>query len=320
MNACSRACVDGAPTITPGSVPPTLADTGLYVGKASDPQGVKIAGWNQSYEPKYKLWSDGAGKNRWVYLPACKTIDTSDMDHWNFPAGTSFWKEFTRSGTRVETRFIHKYGPNISDWTFATYQWDTTAPLDPSKALSVTNGVVNANGTMGDIPTAPTDGLQCHGKLKEHVLGFGAIELTHQIPGSINIHTLSDGGLLTVPAPPQGFPIPDGGSSVTADALGYLHANCGVCHNAALPVPDMRLRVLTTDMTPQQTGAYQTAVNVKTQLYMAVPYRISGQDPANSCVIDRIHKVSMPPLATKTEDTTGEAAITAWIQTLPMHP
>ena len=315
VDACSRACVDGAPPVTQ-AVPATLADTGLFVGSVTAPNGAEIASWAQPFQPRYVLWSDGATKRRWAQIPACKKIDTTDMDHWGFPVGTRLWKEFTRDGVRVETRLTYRFGPGDQDWGFATYQWDLTAPNDPAKALSVTAGLIDANGTGHDIPAAPGDCLQCHGKLKERVLGFSAIQLTHQIPGSLNIGALSTAGVLTVPAPAQGFPIP--GNTIESEALGYLHANCGQCHNSSMAFPTMQLRVLTTDLTPLDTDTYTTAVNVATQVYPGEPYRIQGQNPAGSCVIERIHLSTMPPLGSEIPDATGEATLTSWIQTLPI--
>ena len=50
-------------------------------------------------------------KTRWVYLPPDTTIDTSNMDEWNFPVGTKFWKQFVVGGVIVETRMLHKTAP-----------------------------------------------------------------------------------------------------------------------------------------------------------------------------------------------------------------
>ena len=44
---------------------------------------------------------DRAAKRRWIQLPEGATIDTSDMDYWQFPVGTKLWKEFVRDGVRV---------------------------------------------------------------------------------------------------------------------------------------------------------------------------------------------------------------------------
>lgn len=87
---------------------------------------------NRAFTPQYPLWSDGAGKRRWVQLPAGSTIDISNVDRWNFPVGTRFWKEFEFDGHQVETRFLWKVSEG--NWVFASYAWNagqTDAVLVP---------------------------------------------------------------------------------------------------------------------------------------------------------------------------------------------
>jgi hypothetical protein len=59
--------------------PPTLlSETGLYADAAAD----VLADGVRPFEPKYALWSDGSVKRRWVYIPPCSQIDTTDPDYW----------------------------------------------------------------------------------------------------------------------------------------------------------------------------------------------------------------------------------------------
>ena len=81
-----------------------LSATGLYV----DTKKGDLAPDVREYQPQYTLWSDGATKRRWLYLPPGTKIDTSDMDFWLYPVGTKAWKEFSRDGKRLETRLMHK--------------------------------------------------------------------------------------------------------------------------------------------------------------------------------------------------------------------
>jgi len=66
------------------------------------------------FTPRYPLWSDGMDKRRWLHLPAGTAIDKADADAWDFPRGARAWKEFSRDGKRVETRFIER----LADATF----------------------------------------------------------------------------------------------------------------------------------------------------------------------------------------------------------
>ena len=90
------------------SLPPMLSATGLYVDGSTD----ELAPGVHPYEPRYVLWSDGADKQRYLFIPEGSQIDTADMDEWRFPVGTKVWKEFSRDGKRLETRLFWKTEPN----------------------------------------------------------------------------------------------------------------------------------------------------------------------------------------------------------------
>src|SRR5580698_3735412 len=111
--------------------PADLRDTGLY----GDWARRDIATDVHAYTPGFALWSDGAQKSRWIYLPPGTQIDATDLDEWTFPVGTKLWKEFRHNITaanghvvpdqRIETRMLWKRADNGSadDWTMVTYVW-----------------------------------------------------------------------------------------------------------------------------------------------------------------------------------------------------
>ena len=314
-------CTDDVNLPLLDTAPATLDQTGLYASPSSAPGD--IAPYVYEFTPRYPLWSDGAQKRRFIYLPKCTRIDTSDMNHWKFPVGTRFWKEFTFSVNatplRVETRFIHHYGPGANDWLFMAYQWDpnVTAPTAGNTA-PVPNGVVDANGTTHDIPTN-SQCTFCHGNLPERILGFSAFELTSN-PGNVTMATLSHQHLLTVAAP-SGFSPP--GTSVEQDGLGYLHANCGGCHNAFLnvtPTLSPRMRLLVEQTTVETMDTYTTLCNVPTYNpeFAGVDRAVPG-DAADSEIIQRMSQrgeLQMPPIATELVDSDGVAKVAAFIDSL----
>lgn len=315
-------CVDElASTPTP---PAFLSETGLYADIATH----SPAAYVQAFTPAYPLWSDDAAKSRWIYLPECAQIDTSDMDEWDFPVGTRAWKEFSLDGKRLETRLVHRYGPGANDFLFATYAWNDAE----TDATLVTNGVEDARGTEHDIPSEAACKV-CHGGSGDaggapsRYLGFSAIQLSHAGPGA-TMTTLSAAGALTTPAP-AGFPVP--GTTVEKAALGYLHANCAHCHNDTadgIAFLGMNMRVSTTDVSVGTTGVYTDVVNQPVSVFgnPACTHRVAGQNVADSCVHFRMgqrgsdgapNANQMPPLASDFSDPAGLAAITAWIATLP---
>src|SRR5262245_43885017 len=80
-----------------GELPETLECTGLYAELATK----KLASGATPYAPAYALWSDGAAKQRWIFVPQGKTIDNSRPNDWQFPVGTRVWKEFSVADKRV---------------------------------------------------------------------------------------------------------------------------------------------------------------------------------------------------------------------------
>jgi hypothetical protein len=327
----------GSDSSTPAP-PPTLAATGFLKAVGAD-GGIQLGDGVRPYEPRYKLWSDGADKTRWFYLPPGTKIDNSDQDHWSFPVGAKFWKEFAIGGKRIETRLVQRWGPGKDDFFYATYHWkasDGGAQQMDAELVPGDTNIINANGTDHDVPFEEHC-RRCHDPLREHVLGFGAFQLTPATGGpaplGVTIKTLSNEGLLTNSVPANGFEMP-GNTAVIRDALGYLHANCGNCHNdtpgVGLPEPKMVFKVLVAQTNPTQTGAYTTALNVpftKPDDEITLAYRIFGGDPDKSQVSFRMALRNMtpdipahgqmPPLATEKVDMTGVNAVNAWIRTLP---
>lgn len=117
-----------------------LSETGLYRDLAS----FTLAAGVVEFRPAYALWSDGADKRRFIALPAGAAIDTRDMDHWQFPVGTRFWKEFSRDGRRLETRLIERTGPGNEDYWMGAFLWDE----DGKDATFVREGAANVHATI----------------------------------------------------------------------------------------------------------------------------------------------------------------------------
>src|SRR5688572_24727556 len=100
------------------TAPGWLSETGLY----ADATKLKIDSRNRTFSPQYPLWSDGATKRRWVRLPEGSQINVANLDKWELPVGTKFWKEFSLNGRKVETRFLWQVRKN--QWVFASYAWN----------------------------------------------------------------------------------------------------------------------------------------------------------------------------------------------------
>jgi hypothetical protein len=305
-------------------LPDTLFATRLCVDRAS----TQISPGIYTYTPSYALWSDGATKRRWMQLPPGGHIDTSDPDHWKFPIGTKFWKEFTAkdgsgNDVRVETRFIQKNADNgdQNDWFYVAYQWNETQ----DDTTAVPFGQLDADGTQHDIPSR-IQCRTCHENLSSRILGFGAIQLDHAAaPGEIAIDDLSAMHWVVpeLSGSAPHYPLPGTGSA--KDAIGYLHANCGHCHNPDSKVytdqginMELRLTVATLGAL-STTPVYQTAVDHDAMSPInGHTKRIVSGDPQASILIDRFEadpmgSLHMPLLGSEVMDPTADATLRDWI-------
>ena len=305
----------------------SLLETGLY----SDPSALVTDPKVSAFEPTYRLWSDGATKRRFVKLPPGTQIDTTDMDHWVFPIGTKFWKEFSLNGVLLETRLVERYGDGPDDYWMGAFVWNAAQ----TDAVFAIDGQDDINGTMHDAPSQEKCGA-CHRGDVGRVLGFSELQLSRPAGGPQVGPTLADlaaaNWLTSVPVPPPGAAFPDPGVPFTVPgdatavaALGYLHANCGHCHNpngTSWPDTQMVLRLSTTDLDVASTAVYQSLVNQPLQYWRggAIKVRVSPGVPDASAIVVRMSTRGtddqMPPLATELVDPDGIAAVRAWVASL----
>jgi len=285
-------------------LPPVLSQTGLFADIRAQAFGANV----QFYQPSYELWSDDAAKRRWVLLPPNSQIDSANMDVWGYPIGTKIWKEFARDGRAIETRYMVKHGPYPADWKLMAYQWLD----DQSDAIAVPEGVIDAGGTSHDIPSAATC-LRCHNSTPFAALGFSAIQLEHDGAG-LTLATLTAAGLLTV-APASRLVLP--GDAIASRALGYLHANCGGCHNASTSGSFST----TTKIEFWQAASQLTSVE-QTTTFVNMVTNTRGDLSSLSSGLRRMKSRptrQMPPIATELVDHAGVAAVEAWLNQLSLQ-
>ena len=324
-----------ADTVTPDPLapPPLLSDTGLFV----DGSATEVRDGIMPFSPQYTLWSDGATKRRWIYLPPDTYIDGSDPDHWTFPPGTRLWKEFSLAGRRIETRFIERRTDGT--WQFATYEWkEDNADAILARTDRITRvPVPEAPEGIYELPSE-LDCRACHESGAVPVLGVSALQLSPdrdpQAPhgmaayperNELNLHGLIERGWLRhLPPellihPPRIF----ARTPTERAALGYLHGNCGNCHNDSELRAPVKLRLAQSVADP--AGSRQRVL--ETLLYQRSRYRppgFSGEvhvivpgNPDTSVLALRMRsrnsKVQMPALGTRLVDAEGVALIERWI-------
>ena len=323
------AVVAPAPVSGAEPLPERLADTGLYADFAAG----TIAADVLPYVPQYPLWTDGATKRRFIRLPPGSAIDASDPDAWRFPAGTKLWKEFS-FGRRVETRYL-LLGAD-GKWTFASYLWSADgrdARLAP--AGGVRGACESRPGVRFDLPSR-LDCLACHQGGASEVLGFGALQLSSDrdpeavhaeppVAGGVDLAELVRRGLVRgldarfVATPPRIA----ARSPRERAALGYLHANCGICHNSKGPLASLGL-ALDVRLAAAPDAAHPALATTVGQASRfrggccSECVRVAAGNPERSTLVQRLSSrnplVQMPPLGSRVVDEQARDLIVAWIR------
>ncbi len=293
-----------------------LSETGFY----ADPTTQQRADDLLPFAPTFVLWSDGLRKSRFVRIPAGTAIDATDLDHWQLPVGAQLFKEFRDAdGRLIETRLIERIadtGDDDRDFWVGAFVWNEAG----SEAEHFEEGMPDVLGTDHDVPK-DVQCRTCHGGEAGYALGVSAIQLSGAGEGTRLSDLISRGILDASVAGPFDPP----GDAVTRAALGYLHANCGNCHNpngAARPDVDMTLRLSVAERTAEDTAIYRATVGQALFRFMEEGYtlRIAPGDPDHSALLYRMSirgtRTQMPPIATEHVDESGLAMVRAWIESL----
>ncbi len=309
-----------------------LSETDLYLDLPSK----NVDSKNRAFSPQYPLWTDGALKKRWIFLPVEQKINSDDPNQWQFPVGTKIWKEFSFGSKRVETRLMEK--TTEDEWEFATYLWngaETEATLAPEDGVKDYYPV--SNEMKHDIPSV-TECLRCHRKNSDPVLGFDAIQLSDdRDPGALHSESLPKDGwtltklisekILTNVAKEfeEGSPKIRASTPQGRTVLGYFHSNCASCHNprgSAIPV-NLNMHYDLGAASEKGTPTFVTTVNRINQVFtipgMLQSFRIVPGNPELSSIPYQMQNLGtghMPAIGAKLIDSAAVMLVRQWITTL----
>jgi len=312
----------------PAAAPSRLSETGLYQRGS-----LKVDARNRAYSPQYPLWSDGAHKERWIFVPPGAQVDATDVDAWVFPVGTKFWKEFSFNGRRVETRFLWRASDR--GWVFGSYRWNDDQSDARLASVDGEAGVADlAPGRRHSIPSVE-DCHACHDSASAEVLGFNALQLsTDRDPNAIHgeplaagmatLQTLLDEGVLKasrtdlIAHPPR----IEAGTPRTRAVLGYLSTNCGVCHNGKTSLAELGMLL--------KQPSHQRTPNPALETTIGQPgtWRIPGKElnsvrlaPGSTELSALLYRMKsrrpssqMPPLGSVLADQEAIDVVTKWIE------
>ena len=293
-----------------------LSQTGCF-----DPNDASIpAAGLVPYELQAPLWSDGAGKRRWIALPEGRTIDLDPDGDFLFPEGTVLVKEFSVNEQLVETRLFMRDVDGV--WNGYSYEWigNDAFLLPAGKEKQLSNGQIWSFPDRGEC-------LRCHTEQANFALGpeigqlNAAMLYSETNRNSNQLATFEHIGFLTngLPASPEELPayakLNDDSQSLSRRARSYLHSNCSGCHrNGGTTQSDMDLRFVTS----------RTDMNVCNVDPVLGDLGISGAKllapgaPAMSILLARPSLTNplyrMPPLGTSIVHDEAMSILNSWIR------
>jgi len=268
-----------------------------------------------AYSINSELWSDGADKERWLYVPQGKKIGVGADGDLDLPTGSVVVKSFGFGGKRVETRLLVRYDDGA--WAGYSYEWND----EQTEATLLTSGKSKAlpNGGSWYFPSRG-ECLACHTAIAGYSLGLEVRQLDRDEGGQNQLARLAD--LFDRPVTPGALaPLVSAGTPGATDearARGYLHANCSFCHREGSGTG-----AATFDVRVEKSFAETRTCNAPPQggdLGIAGARLIAPGDPLRSALALRIRALDtsrMPPLASRVVDEQGARAVEAWIRGLP---
>lgn len=302
--------------------PRKLSETGCFASLAPLTPAPRVA----PYQVSSALWSDGATKERYVFVPRGATIGFDIEAPFVFPTDTVLIKNFSipqlGGSRRVETRFLVKRpGNRFSGYS---YRWNDEQTEAFLLADATTRDVTIAEGgSTADFsyyyPSAG-DCVRCHTASAGLALGFDRMHLN--LPGQLS--SLAQSGVFEARAVPTDVArlgalaaIDDTSRTLNDRARAYLHTQCAHCHNSDNGSNQGDFD-LTYGLTLAETGACDKVP--KDSLGVAGARVIKPGDAQRSVAWLRAHSlnkdVRMPPLASSREDRAGTSLLASWIGSL----
>jgi hypothetical protein len=311
----------GTPCVEPDTGLPTdVFCAGIYVGHDASKPSPDL----MPYTPGVTLWSDGAAKQRYLYLPPGSTIDTTNLDAWSFPVGTKAVKEFRVDGTLVETRLMWKR--DDASWDTGTYVWDA---MGEAMLNAEPHGIVLPSGY--EIPTQK-DCDKCHHGGADTLLGVEAVALSLPTATGATLTDLAARGFLSAPPATTAAALPEDATGKAGPALGFLHANCGMpCHSSRGLGEETQLvmRLRATELLPSTVSATMTESYLATVNRPPTTASVASHFPGANRITPGAHDQSviwlmahlrgnyqMPPLISHKIDDAGTQALADWIDAL----
>jgi len=307
-----------AAAVTGAAFPRSLSEFRFFADAARQVPGAGVT----PYALGTPLWSDGADKLRFIYLPEGTQLTADGAGLLQFPVGAAIIKTFAFGAgderRLIETRvLLHR----ADGWTALPYRWNAE---QTEATLALTGGRVDLVTPAGEaISYAIPNKNQCkgcHAKDGELIpIGPKARNLSAQWLGQ-----MARTGLLDA-VPDGASTLPDWAGHATGPAAplarAYLDVNCAHCHQPGGAASNSGL-----DLRWEQDGEHALGILKRP---VAAGRGAGGHEfsilpgaPDASIMLYRMNSaepgIAMPELGKSSVDRAGVAVVRRWI--LEMKP
>jgi uncharacterized repeat protein (TIGR03806 family) len=295
--------------ITGSAYPATLSEYGFFADNAKQQPAPGVT----PYRLNTPLWSDGAEKLRFVYLPTHTKALADGPGLLQLPIGAALIKTFKFSGKLIETRvLLHR----SEGWVPLPYVWDAD-----QREARLTLGGKRIELTASDgqplsyaVPNK-NQCKECHG-VSGQVTPIGPKAYNLAPAWLAALQQL--GKLDRIPAVAQRIPLWEARDQTPASdaARGYLDVNCAHCHNPQGAASNSGLYLGWLERDPIKLGLGKRPVAAG-RGSGNLEFDIVPGDPAHSILYYRMASleggIAMPELGRSKIDPAGLATVQRWI-------
>ncbi|MEZ5680135.1 MAG: SO2930 family diheme c-type cytochrome [Erythrobacter sp.] len=300
--------------ITDPGLPRTLSAYGFFADAPAQLPGKGVT----PYRLNTPLFSDGAEKLRFVYVPAGAKARAQGENLLDLPVGSALIKTFAfeQDGKRrlIETRVLLN---RADGWLALPYLWNEEQTEAKLAVAGARFDLVTPRGEAISYRVPNKNQCkECHGLDGEVVpIGPKARNLSHEWLAAM----VDAGHLDAMPADADQLPVWEerGSANLTAAARGYLDVNCAHCHRPGATASNSGLDLRWEQQDPHAIGIGKRPVaagrGAGGHLFDVVPgapdksilaYRMSTTEPG----------VAMPEIGKETVDQDGLALVRKWIE------
>lgn len=297
-------------------MPQKLSDYGFFADMPAQQPAARVI----PYRLNTPLYSDGAEKLRFLYLPAGTQARADGAGLLELPVGAALIKTFAfeEAGMRrlIETRvMLHR----AEGWVALPYLWNAE---QTEATLALAGARVPVVTPEGDaisyrVPNK-NQCKECHGVEGKVVpIGPKARNMSHEWLAAL----VGEGALDAVPEGADALPVWENRAGATAEAAAraYLDVNCAHCHRPGASASNSGLDLRWEQDGPQALGIGKRPVaagrGAGEHLFDVVPGA-----PDESILVHRMASdepgVAMPELGKATVDGEGIAVVRRWIEGL----